>query len=120
MSRRKRSSKVLEKAERRAASLRSINTALDLGNGLSIEAYFSMIEEMRSELASYNTALSGIDKTYSNVLELERKLGDFSELILLGVATRYGKSSDEYVMAGGARKVSRRRPLREVVDSSSS
>lgn len=42
----------------------------------------------------------------------EDRLKDLSERVLLGVATRYGKDSDEYEMAGGIRKSERKRPLR--------
>lgn len=116
MSRPKKSSKVLEKAEVRVAGMQSINSTLDLDNGLSVEAFNGMIAEMRAKLATYNTALSAIDKARSEVLEHEQKLGDYSERMLLGVASRYGKSSNEYEMAGGVRK-DRRRNRRSVSTS---
>ncbi|HEY9698668.1 MAG TPA: hypothetical protein V6D10_15505 [Trichocoleus sp.] len=112
MSRRKRSSKTLEKAERRLAGLKSINSSLDLGNGLTVESYTTRIEDARAKLESYNTALSSVDKAYNDILEAERVLGDLSEHMLLGVASKFGKSSDEYEMAGGVRKTSRRRSNR--------
>ena len=46
------------------------------------------------------------------MLETERELGDMAEHILLGVATRYGKSSVEYGMAGGVPKNQRCKKLR--------
>jgi hypothetical protein len=64
---------------------------------------------MRTRLTDYNAALSGIDKARSEVLELEQKLCDISEYMLLGVATKYGKTSHEYEMAGGIRKDRRKR-----------
>lgn len=112
MTRRKKSSITLEKAERRIAGLRSINASLDLGNGLSVDAYNTLIEDVRSKLSTYNTTLSTVDKIYNMLLEAERSLGDYSEHILMGVGTRYGKSSDEYEMAGGVRKSERRRAKR--------
>lgn len=112
MTRRKKSSLVLEKAERRIAGLRSINASLDLGNGLSVDAYNTLIDDARNKLSAYNTTLSTVDKVYNMILEAERTLGDYSEHILMGVGTRYGKSSDEYEMAGGVRKSERRRSKR--------
>jgi hypothetical protein len=109
MSRIKKGSRVLEKAEIRLAGVQSINSRLDLGNGLSVEEFNALIEDTRAKLLAYNTALSAIDKARSDVLELEQKLGDYSEHILLGVATRFGKKSDEYEMAGGVRKDRRKR-----------
>jgi hypothetical protein len=46
------------------------------------------------------------------MLETERELSDMAEHMLLGVATKYGKSSVEYGMAGGVPKKLRRRGLR--------
>ncbi|WP_223279999.1 hypothetical protein [Nostoc sp. PA-18-2419] len=45
-----------------------------------------------------------MDKTHNAVEEAERVLNDYSEHMLLSVASRYGKNSDEYGMAGGTRK----------------
>ena len=113
MARRKRSSKVLEKADRRIASLRSISPDLNLGNGLTVDVYTNLITDMRDRLAAYNTVLSTVDKTYNDMLLIEQKLGDYSELLLLGVATKFGKNSDEYEMAGGVKKSDRKRSTRK-------
>ncbi|XHX79222.1 MAG: hypothetical protein RBJ76_04625 [Stenomitos frigidus ULC029] len=112
MARRKRSSKVLEKADRRIASLRSISLDLNLGNGLTVDTYTNLITDTRDKLAAYNTVLSTVDKAYNDLLLSEQKLGDYSELLLLGVATKFGKSSDEYEMAGGVKKSERKRSAR--------
>ena len=117
MARRKRSSKVLEKADRRIASLRSISPDLNLGNGLTIDSYTDLITDMRDKLATYNTVLSTVDKTYNDMLVIEQKLGDYSELLLLGVATKFGKNSDEYEMAGGIKKSDRKRSTRKMASA---
>ncbi|WP_026082345.1 hypothetical protein [Mastigocladopsis repens] len=112
MARRKRSSQMLEKAARRAASINSIDPNLDLGNGLTLPAFSTLIETMRTRENAYNSALSQLDKLYREMLQTERELGDMAEHMLLGVATRYGKSSVEYGMAGGVPKNQRRKGLR--------
>jgi len=109
MPKRRRNSLSLTKAERRLEGLRAVNPALNFGNGLSVSAYSTMIEDVREKLAAYNMALSTVDKTQNALNEAERSLNDFSEHMLLSVASKYGKSSDEYEMAGGTRKASRRR-----------
>ena len=86
-----------------------MNPALNFGNGLSVSAYSTMIEDVREKLAAYNMALSTVDKTQNALNEAERSPNDFSEHMLLSVASKYGKSSDEYEIAGGTRKASRRR-----------
>jgi hypothetical protein len=112
MARPKRTSSALEKAVRRAAGLASIDTSLDLGNGLTLAAFSTLIETLRTKETAYNTALSNLDKLYREMLETERELSDMAEHMLLGVATKYGKSSVEYGMAGGVPKSQRRKRLR--------
>ncbi len=112
MARRKRTSLVLEKAVRRAASINSIDPSLDLGNGLTLPAFSNLIETMRTRENAYNSALSSLDKLYREMLETEGELGDMTEHMLMAVGTRYGKSSVEYGMAGGVPKNQRRKGLR--------
>lgn len=114
MSRRKRSSLILEKADRRVASLMSIDATLDLGNGLTMQAFSNAVEETREKLQAYNTVLSKVDQAYHEILEAERNLSNLSELMLIGVACRFGKASSEYEMAGGTRRKQRRRKVRVV------
>ncbi len=120
MARRKRTSQMLEKAARRAAGINSIDPNLNLGNGLTLPAFSTLIETMRTRENAYNTALSNLDKLYREMLQTERELGDMAEHMLLGVATRYGKSSVEYGMAGGVPKNQRRKKLRGESPTSSS
>lgn len=112
MARRKRTSLVLEKAVRRAASINSIHPNIDLGNGLTLPAFSTLIETMRTKENAYNSALSSLDKLYREMLETEDELGDMTEHMLMAVGTRYGKSSVEYGMAGGIPKNQRRKGLR--------
>ncbi|MBW4643163.1 MAG: hypothetical protein KME23_09240 [Goleter apudmare HA4340-LM2] len=112
MARKKRSSPVLKKAVLRASGIDSINPSLDLGNGLTLPAFSTLIEKMRSQENGYNSALSHLDKLYRQMLETERELADMAEHMLLAVATRYGKSSVEYGMAGGIPKNQRHKRLR--------
>lgn len=120
MARQKRSSKVLEKAVRRAASINSIDPNLDLGNGFTLPAFSTLIEKMRTRENAYNSALSSLDKLYREMLETEDELGDMTEHMLMAVAIRYGKSSVEYGMAGGVPKNQRRKGLRGELPTPSS
>ena len=114
MARLKRSSKVLDKAERRLAALKSISSTLDLGNGRSLEAYVQAIESGRRRLEFYNTTLSTVDAAGTAVAEFEKSLSEMSEDMLLAVAAKFGKDSPEYEMAGGVRRSERKRPARRV------
>lgn len=104
----KRSSKVLEKAERRMSSIMSIDAALDFGSGLTLQTYSSNIETVRQKLAAYNTILSNLTQLYNEMLESEQQLADLNERMLTGIVTKYGRNSTEYEMAGGKRKRQKR------------
>lgn len=104
MARKKRSSRALQKAERRLAAIRSINHNLDLGDNLTAESYNNLIKATRQSIASYNTLLSKVDEASNQIVELEKSLSAFSENMLMGVAVKYGKDSNEYEMAGGTKR----------------
>ncbi|BAY92019.1 hypothetical protein NIES37_58530 [Tolypothrix tenuis PCC 7101] len=117
MGRPKRTSVILEKAQRRIAGLKTIDGSLDLGNGLTVEIFLELIEDTRRKLEAHNIALSAADQTGTLVSQAERSLADLSERMLTGVASKYGKRSDEYEMAGGARKRTGKRNARKVSTS---
>ncbi|MDF5708863.1 MAG: hypothetical protein PUP90_14665 [Nostoc sp. S4] len=119
MARRKRTSVVLERAVRRAAGINSIAPNLDLGNGLTLPAFSTLIEKMQTRENAYNSALSSLDKLYREMLQTEDELADMTEHMLMAVGTRYGKSSVEYGMAGGVPKNQRRKGLRGELPTSS-
>ncbi|MEH1942482.1 MAG: hypothetical protein V7L01_20015 [Nostoc sp.] len=110
MTRLKRSSPALEKALRRIAGMRSISPTLEFGNGLSLTDYDSRIQNLQTQLSTYNTLLSTLDEMTGRLSLIEEELGGYSEKMLMSVATHYGKDSLQYVQAGGKpRKNSSRR-----------
>ena len=52
----KRASTVLEKAEKRASAMMSIEEDLDLGNGLTLAAYWAEIDAVREKQVRYNAS----------------------------------------------------------------
>lgn len=118
MARKKRSSRIIEKAEKRLSGIASIDPHLDLGNGLTIASYRQRINQTRQNLADYNMRLSQADGAQNKVEESERELSRLSEQMLLGVALRYGRDSNEYEVAGG--KPRRRKKLTNQTEASAS
>lgn len=110
MARLKRSSKVIDKAMRRMAGIRSIDDTLEFGNGLSLKGYDARIQILQAELSHYNTMLSALDELAGHVTLLEQDLSSYSEKMLMSVATRYGKNSLQYVQAGGRLRKRATRP----------
>jgi hypothetical protein len=109
MGRLKRMSKILDKAGTRVAGLRSIGTQ-DFGNGVTSAAFEQAVTDTRQKLEDYNLALSTVDEKANVLADSEKKLQDFSERVLAGVAAKYGKNSNEYEKVGGVRKADRKRP----------
>jgi HAMP domain-containing protein len=112
MSRKKRTSRILEKAEFRAAGLKAINPTLDFGDARNLNNMTQLIEQLRTKIDAYNTELSVIDSSKTEIEELEKNLGDVTEKMLIAVAFQYGNDSREYQMAGGVRKSDRLRKSR--------
>ncbi len=108
----KRTTSHLTQADVRLAGLHAISKELDFGDGLSVAAYAAAIASQRRRIAAYNTLLSKADEAKNLIDEGELLLKDFSERMLTGVATVYGKNSDEYEMAGGMKKSERKRKPR--------
>ncbi|MBD2531488.1 hypothetical protein H6G97_18605 [Nostoc flagelliforme FACHB-838] len=102
MSLKTRGSAAVDKAQRRLALLKSINGNLDLGHGLSIEAYTRLIDNTRATLEAHNTLLSNLEESRKTMTQMEQTLSELSERMLTGVATVYGRSSMEYSKAGGS------------------
>ena len=106
----KSATQIMIDANNRLAGLKSIEENLDLGNGLSNEAFNTLINNNFDALERYNTLLSQVDQVSNDFDVLQKKLKDTHERMLLAVAAKYGKDSDEYEMAGGKRKSERKRP----------
>jgi hypothetical protein len=110
MSHRKKSYSItLKLAANRSASLASIDPALELGNGLSLATYQAALTDTRTKLASYNTILSAADEARLAFRAAEKSLRDLNDRMLAGVASRFGRDSSEYAMAGGTRTSDRKR-----------
>ena len=113
MSRRKKINSHYDEAIARSAAMKSISATLDLGNGLTLETYENAIKDLRDKLNEYNTHLSLIDELRNNVLESEKSLKDLSDRMLSGVASKFGRNSEEYEKAGGTKKSNRVQPKRK-------
>jgi hypothetical protein len=98
----------LEKAALRAKNLQAVNPRLDFGNGRSLATYTLLIQSLQDKLDAYNEMITTLNLTLKGIELAEEELNDFSEHMLLGIATSYGKGSNEYAIAGGTRKQSQR------------
>lgn len=118
MARPKRNSAALARAERRLESLRSIDPTLNLGGGLTVANFSSLIGDLAARLAAYNTTLSTVDKLADDVKATETAVNIMAEKMLSAVAIHYGRNSQEYEMAGGTRRRRRNVPSQSSADES--
>lgn len=115
MARAKKTSKIVEDASVRLASIKSIGTNLDLGNGITSVVYEELINETSKVLEEYNTALSLVDEKQNLYRSVEKQLKNLHERVLLSVAAKYGKDSNEYEKAGGVKKSERKKPVKKAI-----
>lgn len=104
MARRKRTSTVLDKAERRAAGMEAISPTLDLGNNMSIKEFRKLIKEVDDSVMTYNRTLASVDQLHNDMMAKEKALADMTSRMLAAVGIVYGRSSSEYEVAGGSRR----------------
>ncbi|MEH2260914.1 hypothetical protein [Nostoc sp.] len=112
MSRKKRTSRVLEKAELRSAGLKAIDSNMNFGDDCDLQNLSQAIEQLRTMLDAYNIALTVIDSSKTKIDTMEKTLSNLTDKMVRGVAFKYGKDSSEYEMAGGVRDSERVRKSR--------
>ncbi|MBD0301857.1 MAG: hypothetical protein ICV85_06645 [Tolypothrix sp. T3-bin4] len=112
MSRRKRSSRILEKAEFRVAGLKAIDPNIKFDDTCNLQNLTQLIEQFHNMLDDYNAAIAMIDSSKQKLDGTEKTLSQVSDKMLMGVGFKYGKNSDEYELAGGVRDSDRVRKSR--------
>ena len=103
----------LDKGVTRLAAVKSIDAALDLGNGFTVANYETEVQKLSAKVNAYNTALSTLDDLHNDYVVQLQVLKDWNERVLTGVATKYGKNSSQYEMAGGVKKSERKKPIKK-------
>ncbi|MDZ7959871.1 MAG: hypothetical protein RMY34_18640 [Aulosira sp. DedQUE10] len=109
---RKKTSRVLEKAQLRFSGLKSIVPDIKFEDNYNMENLMATIEHLRTKIEVYNTTLSVVDSYRGEIKEIEKHLSQLCEKMLMVVAIKYGKDSREYEMAGGVRNSDRARKIR--------
>jgi len=81
MSRQKRTSRILEKAELRSAGLKAIDSNMDFGDNCGLQNLTQSIEQFRTMLDAYNIELAMIDSSKTKIDEMEKTLGNLTDKI---------------------------------------
>ncbi|HIK03472.1 MAG TPA: hypothetical protein IGS40_01965 [Trichormus sp. M33_DOE_039] len=112
MARKKRSSRILEKAEFKVAGLKAIDPNLNFDDTCNLQKLTQLIDQFHNMLDDYNAAIAMIDSSKKKLDETEKNLAQISDKMLMGVGFKYGKNSSEYELAGGVRDSERIRKSR--------
>ncbi|PHJ55321.1 hypothetical protein VF14_35925 [Nostoc linckia z18] len=112
MTRRKRSSRILKKAEFRVAGLKAIDPNINFDDTYNLQNLNQLINSFHNMLDEYNAAIAMIDSSRKKLDEMEKTLSHVSDKMLMGVGFKYGKNSNEYELAGGVRDSERIRKSR--------
>ncbi|MDZ8185727.1 MAG: hypothetical protein RMX96_12835 [Nostoc sp. ChiSLP02] len=112
MSRQKRTSLVLKKAEFRVAGLKAIDPNINFDETYNLQNLTQLIEQFHKMLDEYNADIAMIDSSKKKLDEMEKILSHVSDKMLAGVGFKYGKNSNEYELAGGVRDSDRVRKSR--------
>lgn len=113
MSRRKRTSSVLEAARQRLSGLNSIKPAADFGPALSIAAYTTQINDFSTKLDNYNQMVSALDDLQNQLDASETSLREANKRMLSAAEAQFGPDSSQYEQAGGKRLSDRKKPTRK-------
>lgn len=103
MTRKKKTSTVLEKTEQKVIGFKSIDSNLDFGDSISLNHLTQLTGQLRNQLDQYNMMLTALDSAKAEMKTLEKTIRKTSERLVSGVVFKYGKDSREYEMIGGVR-----------------
>ncbi len=112
MPRKKRSSRIIKKAEFRVAGLKAIDLNINFDDTCNLQNLTQLIEQVQKMLDDYNAAIAMVDSSKIKLDAMEKTLSQVSDKILMGVRFKYGKNSNEYELAGGVRDSDRVRKSR--------
>ena len=103
----------LEAAQKRLAGMKSIDSKLDLGEGVSVATIEAAIGAVTTAISEYNVMLSAVDAKANEIDAQIKAMNALSERALKGTGFKFGFDSNEYEMVGGTRKSERKRPTRK-------
>ncbi|MBD2337634.1 hypothetical protein H6G64_11635 [Calothrix sp. FACHB-156] len=112
MARKKRTSRIVEKAEFRVTGLKAIDPNIAFDNNYNLQNLTQLIQQFHSMLNEYHDAMAVIESSRTKLDEMEKTISNISDKMLAGVGFKYGKDSNEYELAGGVKLSERTRKSR--------
>ena len=105
--------KAVQAAQKRIDGMKSIDPALDLGNGVSVATMEAAVKKVTDGIGLYNTMLSQIDQVSNDNDADIKAMNELNSRALKGGEFKYGRNSNEYEMIGGTRTSERKKPVKK-------
>ena len=110
MSRKRRTSSVLETSQQRLAGLKSIDPEPNFSGDMTVAAFTAKVTGFTGNLGTYNQHLAALDDEQNAIDAEEEELRDWNSRWLSAIEAKYGRDSSEYEMVGGTRTSDRKKP----------
>ena len=110
MSRKRRTSQVLENARQRLAGLKQIDPEPNFGGDLTVAAFTAKVNGFTGNLGTYNEHLAAIDDEQNAIDAEEEELREWNRRWLSAIEAKHGPDSSEYELVGGTRTSDRKKP----------
>jgi hypothetical protein len=91
-------SKILEQALLRVATFEAIDPQFDFGDGMTLREFAALTQAAQSSLRTYNDAVAVVNQSAQAIQDMEKRLVDIGDRMVMGVACKHGVQSQEYQM----------------------
>jgi hypothetical protein len=105
----KQSSKVLDQALLRVATFQSFDSEIDFGEGLTLKEFAALAQSVQTSLREHNAAVETVKQTAQSIQDMEKRLVDMGDRMVMGIACKHGTQSEEYQMLEQIRRKSKHR-----------
>jgi uncharacterized protein with von Willebrand factor type A (vWA) domain len=103
----KSNSKILEQAQRRVSVLNTFALDLNVGEGLSLTEFQKLTDSVRRMTDEYNDIAATFQQLGNQLRVKEKALAEMGDRMVLVVAAKQGKKSQEYLSVKAIRRVNR-------------
>jgi hypothetical protein len=106
----KQTSKILDQALLRIANFEAIDSKINFGDGLTLNEFTALAQSVQTALREHNAAVAIVNQTTQSIQEMEKRLVEMGDRMVMGIACKHGTQSEEYQMLRKIKRKASRRP----------
>jgi hypothetical protein len=106
----KQTSKILDQALLRIANFDAIDSKINFGDGLTLDKFSALAQSVQTALREHNAAVAVVNQTTQSIQEMEKRLVEMGDRMVMGIACKHGTQSEEYQMLQKIKRKASRRP----------